>query len=400
MIMHNPTITRLRAKNYRSLAEVDITLGPLTVLVGPNGAGKSNLVDVLRFGRDALARGLDMALMDRGGMVDIRCRTTSDQAIHLDFHFNSPNWWGQYGFALSSASAAEYRVQWERLTTTELDLAYDEDTQTLETKNDAIIQLPEWMDRSLQKRQLVASDQMLFLSPLSYYLTSTGQRPSFEAVKTFLSNMQFYHIYPDALREPQKPVNPYPLDEQGRNLAAALNHLQQTQNYMALVEALEKVVPEVTGYSVDQVGGYLVTRLHHVSTAAGAPGHTFELAHESDGTLRMLAILAALYQDPPRPLIAIEEPELTIHPGALGVLRDVLLEASRRSQIIITTHSPDLITGFPADVLRVVEKENGMTKVGPVTQSQQEAIAEKLFSPGELMRIEGLRLAPSNSPGA
>jgi len=104
----------------------------------------------------------------------------------------------------------------------------------------------------------------------------------------------------------------------------------------------------------------------------------------------MLAILTALYQDPSRSLLTIEEPELTIHPGALGVLRDVLQEASLRSQVVITTHSPDLISGFPAGVLRAVEKANGVTQVGPVSDAQREAIEEMLFFPGELMRMEGL----------
>ena len=58
-------LTRLRVKNFRSIADIDIPLSPLTVLVGPNGSGKSNVVDALRFVRDVFARGLDQAVMDR-----------------------------------------------------------------------------------------------------------------------------------------------------------------------------------------------------------------------------------------------------------------------------------------------------------------------------------------------
>jgi predicted ATPase len=106
----------------------------------------------------------------------------------------------------------------------------------------------------------------------------------------------------------------------------------------------------------------------------------------------MLGILTALYQDPPLALITIEEPELAIHPGALGVLCDILLEASTRSQVIITTHNPDLIDRFPSQMLRVIEKVAGITYAGPISSVQLQAVKEKLFSPGELMRIEGLRL--------
>jgi predicted ATPase len=75
----------------------------------------------------------------------------------------------------------------------------------------------------------------------------------------------------------------------------------------------------------------------------------------------------------------------------MGVLCDVLQEASARSQVIITTHNPDLIDRFPSEVLQVVEKANGITNIGSVSENQRVAIARKLFSPGELMRIEGLQ---------
>ncbi|OQY59665.1 MAG: hypothetical protein B6245_05465 [Desulfobacteraceae bacterium 4572_88] len=73
------------------------------------------------------------------------------------------------------------------------------------------------------------------------------------------------------------------------------------------------------------------------------------------------------------------------------MLGNVLQEAGLRSQVLITTHSPDLIDTFSPDMLRIVEKEDGVTKVGPLLKSQSEAIAENLFSPGELMRIDGLQ---------
>ncbi len=107
----------------------------------------------------------------------------------------------------------------------------------------------------------------------------------------------------------------------------------------------------------------------------------------------MLGLLTALYQEPPRTLIAIEEPELNIHPGALPVLRDVFLEVSQTTQILLTTHSPDLLEGIPPESLRVVEREQGITQVGPVAPDQIEAIRRKLFHPGEIMRIVGLSRA-------
>jgi predicted ATPase len=205
--------------------------------------------------------------------------------------------------------------------------------------------------------------------------------------------MGFYTIYPNDLREPQRLSNPYPFDERGQNLAAVLRDIKSNNPRAAelINDAMGAAVEGVQEYSVSEVGTFLVTRLHHHISQRRGQDLTLDLAQESDGTLRMLGMLTAMYQEPPRSLVALEEPESTIHPGALGVLSDVLQEASLRSQVIITTHSPDLISNFPADVLRVVEKEDGVTRVGPVSEAQRGAIAEKLFSAGELMRIEGLR---------
>ncbi|MCB0122199.1 MAG: ATP-binding protein, partial [Caldilineaceae bacterium] len=114
---------------------------------------------------------------------------------------------------------------------------------------------------------------------------------------------------------------------------------------------------------------------------------------ESDGTLRMLGILVALYQDEQRSLVTLEEPELTIHPGALSVLWDEIEAAGDRSQVILTTHSPDLLDMCKVEQLRVVEKIDGITLIGPVDETQRSAIQERLFAPGELLRAQGLNRA-------
>jgi len=80
-------LTRLRVKNFRSIAEIDIPLSPLTVLVGPNGSGKSNVVDALRFVRDVFARGLDQAVMDREGMGVIQRWGTEGEGITIGLTF-------------------------------------------------------------------------------------------------------------------------------------------------------------------------------------------------------------------------------------------------------------------------------------------------------------------------
>ena len=89
--------------------------------------------------------------------------------------------------------------------------------------------------------------------------------------------------------------------------------------------------------------------------------------------------------------MGIEEPELTIHPGAQAVLADVMVEATLRTQVLVTTHSPDLIDRLPIESLRAVQIEDGWTKVGPVSDTQVKAVRDGLFTSGELHSMEGLQ---------
>ena len=144
------------------------------------------------------------------------------------------------------------------------------------------------------------------------------------------------------------------------------------------------------------VGGHLVLKFGHSNIAANKEVW-LDAAQESDGTLRMLALLTAIYQRRRPSLLGIEEPELAIHPGVLAALADTLEEASLRTQIVITTHSPDLIDRFPIGCIRAVEFVDGETKVGEVSNRQASAVRKRLFTLGELHSMEGLEI---NAPVA
>lgn len=367
-------IIQIGARNFRSLADVSVRLGALTVLVGPNGSGKSNLVDVLRFLSEALQRGLDAAIIERHGMSALRRWSAKGRPydIEINLTLEEDGKWAEYSFILGSERRGEYRVKHEHCRGGRNPAMIEYYFETREG---------EWI-----RSQPTLNVPIL---PTALALPLAAGATPFKWIYDFITSMGFYVIFPNVLREPQKPANPYPLDEHGQNLASVLREIKRAQNpWLPDVQrALSKVVEDVTDFQVTQVGGYLVTRLRHRSQEDRSP--TFELSQESDGTLRILGLLAALFQDPPRTLIAMEEPELTMHPGAMGLLCDVLSESTRRSQILITTHSPDLIARFGADELRVVEKVEGSTVIGEVDEAQRAAINEKLFSPGDLLRLDG-----------
>jgi predicted ATPase len=213
-------------------------------------------------------------------------------------------------------------------------------------------------------------------------------RPLAEAIR----KVAIYSIFPDTLRWPQTYDPSRPMDEHGTNWCSILKDARRDDWVSELRAALGQITGDIDDIKVTSVGGFLITEFRHgeINQPKGkARERWFSSAQESDGTLRMAGIITALLQEPPLTLIGIEEPELTVHPGALPLLYDFLVQASKRSQVLITTHSPDLLGLLKADEVRVVERRDGVTTVGPMDESQREAIHERLFTPGELMRWEG-----------
>jgi predicted ATPase len=118
----------------------------------------------------------------------------------------------------------------------------------------------------------------------------------------------------------------------------------------------------------------------------------FEAFNMSDGTLRALGLLNAVYQRPAPAFIAIEEPEATNHPGALGSVLDLLKLASNHLQIIVTTHSPEILDAkwIQESHLRVVEWSEGVTRIGPIAEPARLALQQHLMGAGELLRSNAL----------
>lgn len=369
-------IKRLRVNNYRSLAEIDLEFEPITVLVGQNGSGKSNLIDVLRFVADALQSGLDSAVKTRNGMAFIRRWSTRSKAfdVEINLTLELAGTLVEYGFSLNGKQRGEFRVQAERCS---FQSGLGAETGAgYEIENGQWVRHPAQMNVPLQSTSLV----LPLIAGISPY------KELYQA----LTGMSFYNIVPRELASPQRPLSPYPLDSRGENLAAVLQALEPAAKG-SLQTAIHRATGDIAGYQVTQIGGYLVTKLHHEWSDGERSSPTFEVSQESDGTLRLLGILTALLQSPPRTLIAIEEPELTIHPGALRILWEEILDASERTQILLTTHSPDLLDMCTADQLRVVEKEDGITKIGPIAEEQREIIRKRLVAPGQLLQAQGLR---------
>jgi predicted ATPase len=111
----------------------------------------------------------------------------------------------------------------------------------------------------------------------------------------------------------------------------------------------------------------------------------------SDGTLRLFGMLLAVLQPQSSAVLAIEEPEVSVHFGALNALVSVIQAQTEQSQIVLTTHSSDLMDLIDIDDLRLVRSHSGSTVLEPIAEHSKEAVRRELFSPGELVRAGGLQ---------
>lgn len=115
----------------------------------------------------------------------------------------------------------------------------------------------------------------------------------------------------------------------------------------------------------------------------------------SDGTLRALGILTALLQEDasgPPSLITIEEPEMALHPAAVDILIGAIHDARERTQVLVTTHSPELLHSdeVKSDELLAVEAEKGATTIGCVDEGSRRVLSDRLFTAGELLSLNQL----------
>lgn len=376
--------TRLTVSNFRSIGtDVSIELGDFTALVGMNGSGKSNVADAFRFLANALSDGLENAIEARHGFDKVRRVVDGRRgAVKLRFELAHPDWTGEYEFSLSATNGGEYKVASETAVVRSAD---GSSTTRFETRDGEVKQAPEGLERPAQDRinltfPKLGGDERL--------------KPLFDALRA----AEVYAVFPDTLREPQRPSQRPYLTKLGDNWSSAVRRVMHSPQGVQLRTALSRATGDVNDVRVKRAGGgYLIVEFAH--RAFGEKVRWFDAAIESDGTLRVAGIITALLQHPALTLTGIEEPELTVHAGMVPLLYDYLLQASESSQILVTTHSPELLDLIPIENVRVVQRIAGATTVSQVEESQRKLVKANLTTVGELLRSEGLLAAePGSQP--
>ena len=381
-------ITRVRLRNYKSIAACSVALKPLTILVGPNGAGKSNFLDGLRFTAESLRYSLEHALRDRGGIDEIRRRSedrADSFAVRIDVQVADAAGW--YGFKIGATGKGGYVVRREECVVRSADP---------ERRGFFRVRHGEAVVSSIRHPPPNPGRDRLYLLPASAY----PFRPVYDA----LAAMGFYHLDPERIRELQTRDSGDLLERSGGNIASVLDRLRSRSpaNAARIDEYLSAIVPGVVGVESLSVGPRLT--LEFLEQPPGKAPRRFLAGAMSDGTLHVLGLLVALFQHAngawERPgLVGIEEPETALHPAAAGALTDVLQEASARAQVIATSHSADLLDrdSISDDSILAVEAEQGETRIAPLDKTGRTTCRDGLFTAGELLRMDQLSPDPDTA---
>ncbi len=382
-------LTRVLLENYKSIGRCDVTLGPLMFLVGPNGSGKSNFLDALHFVTDALRSSLDHALRDRGGIKEVRQRSGGHPThfgLRFEFRLRSGES-GYYAFRIGASKEGGYKVQRE-----ECSLLNFEDP-SLPYAHYAVRD-GKLTSVSVQVAPAVASDRL--------YLVNASGLSEFRPVYEAFSNMGFYNLNPDKIRDLQPPDMGELLSRDGGNIASVLGQLgaHSPATKQRIEEYLSRVVPGVSGVDVRSIGPKETLEFRQ-QVIKSKSAWKFLAANMSDGTLRALGVLVALFQSANGhaglvPLVGIEEPEVALHPAAAGVLLDALQEGSESTQILVTSHSPELLDNHKvaSESILAVVADHGLTRIGPLDEVGASALRDRLYTPGELLRLNQLLPEP------
>ncbi|PTN56242.1 AAA family ATPase [Stenotrophomonas panacihumi] len=373
-------LTRVVLRNYKSIGGCDVRLHPLTYLVGPNGSGKSNFLDALHLVRDALVGSLDNALSERGGLAEVRRRSSGHPThfgIRLEFVLPDDGRDAYFAFNVGALKNGGYEVQNE-----ECGIGRKGRGPFYSIERGSVKKCSEGTFPAITADRLA----LVAVSGMAAF------RPVFDA----LVSMGFYNLNPKLMRDLQKPQDGRLLRPVGENVVSVIGHLERNapDQIQVIGEYLQTVVPMVHGFERKAIGP-METLEFRQEMAGSAHPWRFLAQSMSDGTLRALGVLTALFQtnrDFSPTIVGIEEPETALHPAASAALRDALTRASKSVQIIVTSHSPDLLDDrdIDPDSLFSVISEGGETKIAPIDAASRNAMREHLFSAGELLRLNQL----------
>lgn len=352
-----PRIEYLKAQNFRVLRDVEFKkLSPLTVLLGPNGSGKSTVFDVFAFLAECFEMGLRRAWDKRGRAKELRSRD-AEGPITIEIKYREPDYpLITYHLSVDEKSGnplvMEEWLQWRRGQRGKpfRFLEYREG------KGRAVSgELPDEKDQRVDIP--LKSADLLAVNALGQF----EEHPRVAALRDFITGWYVSYLSADNARGQPEAGPQERLSRTGDNLANVIQYLseQHPDRLEKIFEALRRRVPRIEKVLSEMMpDGRLLLQIKDAPFS-----HPVLARFASDGTLKMLAYLVLLYDPTPGSFIGIEEPENFLHPRLLPDLAEECRQATERTQLLVTTHSPFFLNALrPEEVWVLWRDEQGYTQ--------------------------------------
>ena len=381
-------IERLKVRNFKSFKELDIELNDLNVLIGPNASGKSNFVQIFRFLKDIVCHGLDNAVSLRGGVEYLRnMNIGASKDFYLGLHLKGTfepfplsksmvkiePYEVIYEFALKfkkrsprfnvskdimrlkcrfiqpkGDKAAPY-VETGEITVSRIDnkLRYGISGLTRISVSDGDIFPPFLKKLKLPRSNLLLSIPIIYHPWLSLF--------------DLLLNISIYDIDPKLPKRATPITGKVELEEDGSNLSIVLrNIIKNKAERTKLFNLVKDLLPFIEDLDVEK---FAAKSLMFKLRECYFRNEYLPASLISDGTINITALIIALYFER-KPLVIIEEPERNIHPYLIAKLMEMIKDASRNKQIILTTHNPEIVKYTEIENLLLVSRdEYGFSRI-------------------------------------
>lgn len=399
-------LNRIAVNGYKSFAEGEVALQPLSVLIGPNAAGKSNFLDLLQllsrivssrtlkeaFEPPYRGKPLESFTIGSGGIKDLLRKDAASFSIEADITLsedvvekvkkqilemrrdtNGADAKLHSGHDISTVleRSLRYRIEVEVLPQSGILRVADEYLAALSKKGEPTKKrraFLEKMNNRLHLRMEGQAHPTYFQRYLDHSILSKPlyppHYPHLTALRAELESWKFYYFEPrERMRANSVVKETTHVGLMGEELAAFLNTLraQKPRQFDAVVKSLHRIVPTVTGIDVE------VNSLGEVELRLREGNRSIPARVVSEGTLRILGLLAIGCSSEPAGLIGFEEPENGVHPRRIRLIAEMIHSQSRsgRKQMIITTHSALLADMMPTDALYFCRRRNGNTVIEP-----------------------------------